>query len=848
MKNRTTRFLTISIVSLIVISAGIFLFLQLAMRDKSAAVMNEVGTLYMSGISEQISRHFETTIELDLKQVEGILDQTPPASVTYGKEMMEGLTLSGQVRDFDSLALYSSDGIFEMIYGEAVELDDPEPFLTSLDAAERKVAAGHTESGEAVILMGVPAAYPMRDGEVCMAIVAGVPVDDFNEILSLDRNEGRMYSHIIRYDGSYVIKNAETQTDNYFTQLRESFPAENGSNMEEYVAELQKAIAAGNDYSTVITLAGERCHVYCTKLADSEWYLVSVMPYGELDGAVSGLNSQRTILFLGCFGIILIVLLSIFSVYYSMTKKQLKEISEAREEAICANRAKSEFLSNMSHDIRTPMTSIIGMTAIASANLSNVQQLQNCLRKITLSSNHLLALINDVLDMSKLESGKLPLNIHPVSLRETMDSIVSIVQPQINAKKQHFDIFLQDIQSEDVYCNSVRLNQVLLNLLSNSIKFTPEGGTIHMFLLEEASPVSKKHVRIHLRIKDDGIGMTPEFQEKLFESVTREGSSGDHTIEGSGLGMLITKYIVDAMGGMLELDSAPDEGTEFHVTLDLERADARKEDMILPAWNLLVADGREEICVSAVATLKELGINAEWALDGRTAIEMIEKRHKEQNNYHIILFGWDMPDMNGSELAGEIRKRMGKEDPILLVSAYDQSEMEEEARRAGVNGFISKPLFKSTLFHGLRSYVEGSEQSQVQEEEQTYDLAGRKILLAEDNDMNWEIAYELLSDFGLELDRAEDGQICVSKFQQSEAGHYDAVLMDIRMPVMTGYEAVENIRALDREDSDIPIIAMTADAFSEDIQHSLACGMNAHIAKPIDIKEVLYILDKYINK
>ncbi|MDE7367135.1 MAG: response regulator, partial [Lachnospiraceae bacterium] len=814
----------------------------------STAAINEGGTVYMSGISQRITRHFETLIDLQFDQVEGITDGTPPDTVTYGTDMIEKLTTSGKICDFDKLALYSKDGEFEMLYGDLVELDDPEPFLNSINAGERKVAIGHTDSGEAVILLGVPAVYPMKSGKRCAALVAGMPADYVNRALSLDMDSTMMYSHIIRYDGSYVVKNTDSQADNYFFRLRNEFDAADERNIEDYIKELQAAIAEGKDYSGVLVLANENRHIYCTKLSDSEWYLVSVMPYGELDTTIGSLDAQRTILFIGCFGIILILLLSIFSVYFNMTKKQLNEINEAREEAVRANKAKSEFLSNMSHDIRTPMNAIVGMTAIASSNLDDRQKVADCLRKITLSSKHLLGLINDVLDMSKIESGKLTLNMHQVSLRETMESVVNIVQPQVKEKNQNFDVFIQDVMAEEVFCDSVRLNQVLLNFLSNAIKFTPEEGTIHVSLLEEESPVSQNHVRVHLRVKDNGIGMTSEFQENIFESFTRENSSVVHKTEGTGLGMAITKYIIDAMGGTIELNSALGEGTEFHVTLDLERAPVQTEDMILPEWDLLVVDDHEELCLSTVAALKEAGVNGEWALDGMTALQMIEERHQKQEDYHIILLDWRMPDMNGTELAREIRKRVGNEIPILLFSAYDWSEIEKEAKAAGISGFISKPLFKSTLFHGLRAFAGEANQTREPEEEKVYHFEGVKILLAEDNDMNWEIAYDLLSVSGLELERAENGQICVEKFKRSEVGFYNAILMDIRMPVMTGYDAAKNIRGLDRTDADIPIIAMTADAFSEDIQHSLDCGMNAHIAKPIEINEVLRVLEKYIKK
>jgi len=434
-----------------------------------------------------------------------------------------------------------------------------------------------------------------------------------------------------------------------------------------------------------------------------------------------------------------------------------------------------------------------------------------------------------------------------VSLREVMDSIVGIIQPQVKAKKQHFDVFIHDISTENVYCDSVRLNQVLLNFLSNAVKFTPEDGSIQVALYEEESPKGDKYVRIHLQVKDSGIGMSEEFQKKVFESFVREDNTRVHKTEGTGLGMAITKYIVDAMGGTIAVNSAPGKGTEFHVTLDMEKAELQEMDMVLPNWNMLVVDDDKQLCESTVASLESIGVNAEWALDGESAVEMVKKRHCQHDDYQIILLDWKLPGIDGIETARRIRKHTGDDVPLLLISAYDWSEIEENARGAGISGFISKPLFKSTLFYGLKKFVDPLWQAQEDTLESSEHFSGRPILLAEDNDLNWEIAEELLSDLGLELQRAENGQECVELFQKSPLGFYDAILMDIRMPVMTGYQASEAIRALERSDSDLPIIAMTADAFSEDIKKCLDSGMNAHVAKPIDVDEVAHLLKKYMK-
>ena len=846
MKNKTTRFLTISLIGAVLLCVCVFSVLLVAMDRRSQDTINDVGTLYMSGMSEEISMHFSTTMELRLSQLEAIVETLPPDSADHSILSAE-LAYGAQVRGFEALSLLADDGSFESLFGEQAELEDPDSFLTSLRNGEKKIAVAIDEDGDKVILMGVPVAYCLSSGEDSLALVASLPADYVSTTLSLDEDGTMIYSHIIRRDGSFVIRSGGAYRENYFDRIRGLFDEMNADGAEAYVEQIRNAMETGTSYSTVVKMGSDWRHLNCTKLDYSEWFLISVMPYGELNTQVSKLSTQWAIMALSGCAVILIVLLLIFSRYFSLTRQQIRELEEARQAAEQANKAKGEFLSNMSHDIRTPMNAIVGMTAIATANFNDQSQVQNCLKKIALSSKHLLGLINDVLDMSKIESGKMTLNISMVSLPEVMDSIVSIVQPQVKAKKQQFDVSIHDISQENVCCDSVRLNQVILNLLSNAIKFTPDGGNIHVALFEEDSPMGNEYVRIHLTVKDSGIGMTKEFQEKIFDSFTREDNMRVNRTEGTGLGMAITKYIVDAMGGTIELDSAPGEGTEFRITLDMERAVNQEMDMVLPAWKMLVVDDDQLLCESAARALKDIGIQAEWTLDGETALEMVEKHHGSGDDYQIILLDWKLPGINGIETARRIRKELSNDVSILLISAYDWSEIEEEARSAGVNGFISKPLFKSTLFYGLKPFM-GVETPQEAPEVEKISFENRHILLAEDNELNWEIASELLSELGLELDWAENGQICLEKFQSQPEGYYDAILMDIRMPVMTGYEATEAIRALSRADAkEIPIIAMTADAFSEDIQRCLEHGMNAHVAKPIDVQEVARLLRKYMK-
>lgn len=848
MIKKTKNFLFASLVGLIILCIIIFSWAATTIGKKSKNTINEIGTLYMSEMSKQLQEKFEALIDLRLSQVEGIVRRTPPDSVSYGDEMLEQLALGASVRQFSYLALYTADGEAETVYGEPVDITDMEELLAIIEDNEIKVTSASKNNGEKLLLLSAQADYEMSGGRTSSALVGGIPMEYIADAMVLDDENALIHSHIVRKDGSYVIRSGKAFRDNYFERIRAIVDENDEKEPEEYVHEIQDALNDDKNYSTLILDENSYSHLYCSPLPHSDWYLISVMPYGTLDDALDNLGNDRMYTMLKACGIILIGVMLVFFVYYRMSQHQMEELDKARTAADRANKAKSEFLSNMSHDIRTPMNGILGMTTIAMANINDPLKIQDCLKKIIMSGKHLLGLINDVLDMSKIENGKMVLNMEQLSLREVMDSIVNIIQPQIKEKGQHFDIFIQKILSEDVICDGVRLNQILINLLSNAVKFTPDGGKINVFLSQEPSPQGEDYIRCHFRVKDSGIGMSPEFQHKIFDTFTREKTSQVHKTEGTGLGMAITKCIVDAMKGTIEVTSAPNKGSEFHITVDLEKADALIKDMILPPWKVLVVDNNEDLCRSAVDALKEIGTDAEWALDGRTAIEMVERHHHTHDAYQIILLDWKMPDMDGLHTTREIRKRVGDDLPILIVSAYDWNDIEEEALKAGADGFIPKPLFKSNLYLGLKHFTEDTSSDTVQATEQIAErFAGRHILLAEDNDLNWEIAEDILSDAGFGLERAENGQICVDKFSQSEPGTYDVILMDIRMPVMNGYQAAESIRAMDRPDAGLPIIAMTADAFSEDIQHCLDCGMDAHISKPIDVDKLMIQLKKYLK-
>lgn len=841
--NKKHRLFLTKLFLVLILCVGIFIFSAYFMNTKGADTIGVISDIYMHNMSEESALHFSSTIELRFSQLETLIASSDMRH--YDKDKLKEL-LAENARNygFESLAFYTAGGHLEPVYGNLTVPESSVSFLTALDNGEKRIDAVKDPSGNTQVIFGLPsAALHRRDAEYT-ALVAGLSKDYITNTLSLDIVDSPVYSHIIRPDGTYPVENSSSAQGNYFEQLYTDLP----NDAEKLVTDIHSALSNSQHYSAVLTTHGERLHLHCTKLAYSDWFLMVNMPYSTLDKEISRLNHSWLYMEIGGCIIIIAALFWVFGAYLQEMKEQVVELNRLSQEAVYANKAKSEFLSNMSHDIRTPMNAITGMTAIAIANIDNRQKVENCLKKINLSSKHLLGLINDVLDMSKIESGKMTLSVEQISLREVIDGIVNILQPQLHAKDQRFDVIIRDISVENICCDSVRLTQILLNILGNSVKFTPEEGSICLSLSEENSPKGESYIRIHLITEDNGIGMTKEFQEKIFDSFTRADSRRVHKTEGSGLGMAITKYIVDAMGGTIQVESELGKGTRFHVILDLEKAQASDAEMILPGCRMLVVDDDPQLCETTVSALSSIGIEADWTLDADSALQMIHSLSLKQEEYQLILLDWKLPETDGITLTREIRRRIPRQFPILLTSAYDWNEIADEARAAGVTGFIPKPLFRSTLYYGLKPYLLCEDMKTLPAAEKNRPaLPGKKILLAEDNELNWEIAYELLSELGLELDWAENGQICLEKFSQSPPGYYNAVLMDLRMPVMTGLEASMAIRALERPDAvTVPIIAMTADAFAEDIQDCLNSGMNAHISKPIDIDELTRLLEKYI--
>lgn len=533
-------------------------------------------------------------------------------------------------------------------------------------------------------------------------------------------------------------------------------------------------------------------------------------------------------------------------------REQMQALQEALLQAQHANHAKTTFLNNMSHDIRTPMNAIIGFTNIAVSHIDNREQVLDSLQKVLSSSNHLLSLINDILDMSRIESGKVQIKEQECNISELTHNLVSIIQPQVKAKQLELFIDTFDVANEDVIADSLKLSQVFINLLSNAVKYTPAGGVISFRIIQETT-FHRGRGDYTFIVKDNGIGMSREFVDHIFEPFERESSVTKTGIQGTGLGMAITRNIVEMMGGEIRVTSEKGKGSEFTVKLSLKLQDVeRNAEQIreLQGLRAMVVDDDPNSCDSVTKMLKQIGMRAEWTTSGKEAVFRAKAAHGEGDSYHTYIIDWQMPEMSGVEVARKIRAELGDEVPIIILTAYDWTDIEQEAKEAGVTAFCAKPLFMSDLKSALLAANNLVEKKAEEEAPwRKVDFQGKRVLLVEDNEINREIAEMILTEAGLTVECAPDGTDAVRMVEKNPEYYYDAVLMDVQMPIMDGYEATRTIRALPRKDIEtLPILAMTANAMEEDKEMALKSGMNAHIAKPIDTELLVSVLGKFLRK
>ncbi len=536
------------------------------------------------------------------------------------------------------------------------------------------------------------------------------------------------------------------------------------------------------------------------------------------------------------------------SAYANIEEKQ-HMLEDALAEAETANRAKTTFLNSMSHDIRTPMNAIIGFTALAQTHIDNQELVQEYLSKISTSGTHLLSLINDILDMSRIESGSVKLEENPVHIPDVLHDLRAMIQGLVNSKNQNLFIDTQDVIHEDVITDKLRLNQVLINIVGNAIKFTPAGGDIMIRLVEKPCSI-KNYTTYEFSVKDTGIGMSKEFMDHIFDTFSREYSSSVNGIQGTGLGMAITKNIVDMMGGTIEVSSTLGKGSLFVVTIQVRLVNGQKNYEPIPELRgarALVVDDDIETCRSVCKMLRSIEMRPDWTVSGKEAVLRAQDATELKDEYKVYIIDYLMPDVNGIETVRRIRKVIGNEIPIIVLTAYDWVDFEEEARNAGVTAFVGKPLFMSELRNVLTQPV-SQNKPQEKSENKKYDYSGKRVLLVEDNELNREIAIAILEETGMKIDIAQDGIEAVNIMNEVADDYYDLILMDIQMPRMDGYTATREIRTLkNNRKANIPIVAMTANAFDEDKRKAFETGMNGHIVKPIDMKQISKTLDRIFN-
>ena len=630
---------------------------------------------------------------------------------------------------------------------------------------------------------------------------------------------------MIDANGDYILKGYSFKNSSFFEFYKSYNPTD-----PESSSKLFDRITSSTGSVPVLNSRGQECVLAFTPLsATSGWTLLGLVPAKDLH-----VDTENWLL-VGVVSAGLLILF-LFDLYYMLYLN--RRFQAAAREAESANKAKTDFLSTMSHDIRTPMNAIIGLTTIAEKNLGDVESTRESLRKISLASNHLLTLINDILDISKVESGKLQLSPLTFSIVETVENLVNISQPMIKEKNIQFNFHINQMEKEYLYTDQLRLNQIYINILSNAIKYTEPGGQVSVDMQEEKSAIPGC-IRLSYRVADTGIGMSPEFMATMYQPFSRQTDSRVNSIQGTGLGLAITKQMVDLLGGTIECQSERGKGTTFTVVLDIPLADRQRDDMMLDPIDVLIVDDNEILLQTAADTLASLGATVETAQSGAEALGMIEHRHLSGRDYGVVIVDWKMPEMDGIEAVRRIRSEVDTKIPILLISAYDWSDIEDKAREAGANGFVSKPLFRSTLYDKINDLL-GKESSSQEPEDDYSDLQGLHILVAEDNDINWEIISAMLAMFGISTDRAENGRVCVDMMRTAAEGSYELIFMDVQMPEMNGLDATRAIRRLENNwAASIPIVAMTADAFSENVTECLNAGMNGHIAKPVDIKLVI---------
>ena len=862
-RNRKRHILSFLIPLLIVFAA--MTISGALMTNQMAGYIRSSGVETMTGVLEQMTQTYDLQVRSVYERLERInrnlfRSENRGISLTVQKGFLTAMTDS----ESEHILFMKDNGQVLTEEGDECYLDIQTSSLLKLQQKKRIAQSVTWKEGlqkETCFLVAIPCEPYTVDGERFSAIGILYDRSGFDGLLEVSGFGGQAVLLAVDENGivTYTNQDGEQYTRNY-ALLRHMKAS--GTITESQYEHLSEQIVAGATVVEMIELNGVSCYFGFQPLQSTDNKLICVLPASVLNGSLLAYQAVATrmiVLSIVLFAFLCLALILYIAKAASATQRAEFEAENRRiqEEAMAAlaiekdradhaNRAKSLFLSNMSHDIRTPMNAIIGFTSLAITHMDNKEQLQDYLKKICTSSEHLLSLINDVLDMSRIESGKVQINESECSIPIMVHDLRSILLSSINAKRLDFFIDTIDVEHEDVICDKLRVNQVLINIASNAIKYTRPGGTV-------AVKIAEKHTApagfadFEFSVKDTGIGMSPEFLKTIFEPFSREESSTVSKIEGTGLGMAITKNIVDMMGGTISVHSVLGEGSEFTVKLRFRTTKNKKTISVIPelkGFRALVADDNMDSCGSVTKMLRTVGMRPEWTTSGKEAVFRAYMAIDENDPFRVYIIDWLMPDMNGVEVVRRIRKKIGDDVPIIILTAYDWADIEAEARDAGATAFCSKPLFLSELYNALQTVESVPEEF---EEPSGEEFQGKRVLLVDDVELNREIAVAILEETGIKVETAENGQIAVDMIVGAKPGYYDLVLMDVMMPVMDGYEATRAIRELeDQKRAAIPIIAMTANAFEEDRLAAIHAGMNDHLSKPIQLDRLYKMMRKYL--